>query len=46
MCLVWKINYTEKTLRSLRKMDKHNARRIIDYLSKRVAPQGRTEIVK
>jgi mRNA interferase RelE/StbE len=36
--LVWKINYSEQALKSLRKMDKQNARRILDFMDLRIAP--------
>ena len=37
--MAWTINYTDKALKSLKKMDKQNAKRILDYLDKRVAIQ-------
>jgi len=36
--LAWTINYSGRALKSLRKMDRHNARRIVDFLDSRVAP--------
>ncbi|EJD6329728.1 type II toxin-antitoxin system RelE/ParE family toxin [Proteus vulgaris] len=36
--MVWKINYSEQALKSLRKMDKQNARRILDFMDLRIAP--------
>lgn len=34
----WTINYSGRALKSLRKMDKQNARRIVDFLDSRIAP--------
>ena len=30
--MVWTINYSDRALKSLRKMDKQNARRIVDFM--------------
>jgi len=35
--LAWTINYSDKALKSLRKMGKQNARRIIDFMDLRIA---------
>lgn len=35
--MVWTINYSERALKSLRKMDKQNARRIVDFMDSRIA---------
>jgi mRNA interferase RelE/StbE len=35
--LVWKIEYTDKAISQLGKLDKYNARRIMDYMDHRVA---------
>ncbi|WP_113239936.1 type II toxin-antitoxin system RelE family toxin [Escherichia coli] len=35
--MVWTINYSDRALKSLRKMDKQNARRIVDFRSLRIA---------
>ncbi|WP_243061595.1 type II toxin-antitoxin system RelE family toxin [Klebsiella pneumoniae] len=35
--MVWTINYSDRALKSLRKMDKQNARRIVDFMSLRIA---------
>jgi len=35
--LVWTINYSDRALKSLRKMDKQNARRIVDFMDLRIA---------
>ncbi|EPI2108212.1 type II toxin-antitoxin system RelE family toxin [Providencia rettgeri] len=35
--MVWKINYSERALKSLRKMDKQNARRIVDFMDLRIS---------
>ena len=35
--MVWTINYSDRALKSLRKMDKQNARRIVDFLRLRIA---------
>lgn len=35
--MAWKIDYSERALRSLKKMDKQNAKRILDFLDQRVA---------
>lgn len=35
--MVWTINYSDRALKSLRKMDKQNARRIVDFLDLRIA---------
>jgi mRNA interferase RelE/StbE len=36
--LAWTIEYSDRALKTLKKMDKQTARRIVDYLSERVAP--------
>jgi len=35
--LVWTINYSDRALKSLRKMDKQTARRIVDFMDLRIA---------
>ena len=35
--MVWTINYSDRALNSLRKMDKQNARRIVDFMDLRIA---------
>lgn len=35
--MVWTINYSDRALKSLRKMDKQNARRILDFMDLRIA---------
>lgn len=35
--MVWTINYSVRALKSLRKMDKQNARRIVDFMDLRIA---------
>ncbi|MEY1549442.1 type II toxin-antitoxin system RelE/ParE family toxin [Providencia manganoxydans] len=35
--MAWTINYSERALKSLRKMDKKNVRRIIDFMDLRIA---------
>ncbi|MGD1775595.1 type II toxin-antitoxin system RelE family toxin, partial [Klebsiella pneumoniae] len=35
--MVWTINYSERALKYLRKMDKQNARRIVDFMDLRIA---------
>ena len=35
--MVWTINYSERALKSLRKMDKQPARRILDFMDFRIA---------
>ena len=35
--MVWTINYSDRALKSLRKMDKQNARRIVDFMDVRIA---------
>ncbi|KLN95800.1 type II toxin-antitoxin system RelE family toxin [Moellerella wisconsensis] len=35
--MVWTINYSERALKSLRKMDKQSARRIVDFMGLRIA---------
>ncbi|ACQ67756.1 type II toxin-antitoxin system RelE family toxin [Candidatus Williamhamiltonella defendens] len=34
--MVWKIKYADSALKSLKKMDRQNAKRIVDYLDKRI----------
>ena len=36
--MAWTINYTISATKQLRKLDKPAARRIVDYMSERVAP--------
>lgn len=36
--MVWTIDYSKQALKTLKKLDKQAARRIVDYLSHRVAP--------
>ncbi|HKI25631.1 MAG TPA: type II toxin-antitoxin system RelE/ParE family toxin [Candidatus Sulfotelmatobacter sp.] len=36
--MAWTIEYTDAARRQLRKLDKQSARRILDYMDKRVAP--------
>ena len=35
--MVWTINSSDRALKSLRKMDKQNARRIVDFMDLRIA---------
>ena len=35
--MVWTINYSDRALKSLRKMDKQTARRILDFMDLRIA---------
>ncbi|GLY63340.1 translation repressor RelE [Pectobacterium carotovorum subsp. carotovorum] len=35
--MVWRINYSDRALKSLRKMDKQTARRIVDFMDLRIA---------
>lgn len=35
--MAWTINYSDKALKSLRKMDKQNARRVVDFMDLRIA---------
>ena len=35
--MVWTINYSDRALKSLRKMEKQNARRIVDFMDLRIA---------
>lgn len=35
--MIWTINYSDRALKSLRKMDKQNARRIVDFMDLRIA---------
>ena len=35
--MVWTINYSDRALKSLRKMDKQNARRVVDFMDLRIA---------
>ena len=35
--MAWTFNYSERALKSLRKMDKQNARRIVDFMELRIA---------
>ncbi|EAW9895714.1 type II toxin-antitoxin system RelE/ParE family toxin [Salmonella enterica] len=35
--MVWTISYSDRALKSLRKMDKQNARRIVDFMDLRIA---------
>ena len=36
--MAWTIDYTETARKTLRKLDKQTARRILDYMDERVAP--------
>ena len=36
--MAWTIEYTETARRQLRKLDKPSARRLLDYMDKRIAP--------
>jgi len=36
--LAWTIEYTDTARRQLRKLDKQSARRILDYMDRRIAP--------
>jgi len=36
--LAWKIEYSETAVRQLRKLDKGTARRILNFIDKRIAP--------
>ena len=36
--MAWTIEYTDAARRQLRKLDKSSARRILDYMDKRIAP--------
>lgn len=38
MPLAWTIEYTTSAKNQLRKLDRHTARRVVDYMEKRVAP--------
>lgn len=35
--MAWTINYSDRALKSLRKMDRQNARRIVDFMDLRIA---------
>lgn len=35
--MVWTINYSDRALKALRKIDKQNARRIVDFMDMRIA---------
>lgn len=35
--MAWTINYSDRALKSLRKMDKQSARRIVDFMDQRIA---------
>lgn len=35
--MVWTISYSDRALKALRKMDKQNARRIMDFMDMRIA---------
>lgn len=35
--MIWTINYSNRALKALRKMDKQNARRIVDFMDLRIA---------
>lgn len=35
--MVWTINYSDRALKVLRKMDKQNVRRIVDFMNIRIA---------
>ena len=34
--MAWRIDYTDTAVRQMRKLDKHSARRIMDYMDERV----------
>ena len=36
--MAWTIDYTETARKTLRKLDKQTARRILDYMDERIAP--------
>ena len=36
--MAWTIEYTDTARRQLRKLDKQSARRILDYMDRRIAP--------
>ncbi len=38
--MAWTINYTDTAKGQLRKLDKQTARRILDYMDKRISGQG------
>jgi len=38
--LAWTIEYTDTARRQLRKLDKHAARRILEFMDKRIAPSS------
>lgn len=38
--MAWVIEYTDTALRQLRKLDRHSALRIVDYMDARVAGSG------
>lgn len=35
--MVWKINYSERALKALKKMDQQSAKRVLDFLENRIA---------
>lgn len=35
--MAWKINYTDQARQQLRKLDRQSARRILDYMDRRIA---------
>ena len=37
--MAWTIDYTESARKQLRKLDKHTARRIVDFMDERIAGQ-------
>lgn len=39
MNLAWSINYTDSARKELRKLDIQHAKRIIDFMDERIAPQ-------
>ena len=40
MTLAWKIEYAETARKQLRKLDKLTARRIVDFMDERIAPNA------
>lgn len=38
--MVWTIEYTDTALKELRKMERQTAKRVVDYMDKRVAPSS------
>ena len=40
--MAWTIDYTETARKQLRKFDKQTARRIVDFMDKRIATHSKT----